>query len=299
MTELLRELLGEGVTIETVLGVGVGNVAADPEELKAAILNLVVNARNALPARGRVTLETANVSAAQIGPAGPITEAKPPEEGEFVMIAVLDSGIGMTSEIVAKAFSPCGLEGASPEVGISQVHSFVRQAGGHLRVETSPARGTVVRVYLPFASGPSAASRGAGTRKPGAAASDAPAGEVKRDLTGLRVLVVEDESLIAMHVESLLEEVGCATAQVVASVEEALAAVARADFDLALLDINVGKELVYPVADALKARNIPFIFMSGLAAIEERWAEQPRLRKPFELEQLCEAMRCAQGGGRQ
>jgi CheY-like chemotaxis protein len=104
-------------------------------------------------------------------------------------------------------------------------------------------------------------------------------------LAGLRVLIIEDESLIAMHVEDLVCELGCEVIGVVASVPKALERLARADVELALLDVQLGDAPAYPVAAALKERNVPFVFMSGYGQIAEPWRDRPALQKPFDLEQ--------------
>jgi PAS domain S-box-containing protein len=107
-----------------------------------------------------------------------------------------------------------------------------------------------------------------------------------KKLAGLRVLVVEDESLIAMHVEDLLEQLGCTVIGLVTSVQKALDAVAATEMDLALLDINLQGESSYAVAEALQARNVPFVFMSGDRSVDEQWSHYPKIRKPFQLDEM-------------
>ncbi len=104
-------------------------------------------------------------------------------------------------------------------------------------------------------------------------------------LAGLRVVIIEDESLIAMHVEDLVCELGCEVIGVAASVPKALELLARVEVDLALLDVQLGDAPAYPIAAALKERNVPFVFMSGYGQILEAWRDRPALQKPFDLEQ--------------
>ena len=104
-------------------------------------------------------------------------------------------------------------------------------------------------------------------------------------LAGLRVLIIEDESLIAMHVEDLLCELGCQVIGVAGSVPKALELLTRVDIDLALLDVQLGDVPAYPVAAALKERNVPFVFMSGYGQVLEAWRDRPTLQKPFDLDQ--------------
>lgn len=116
-------------------------------------------------------------------------------------------------------------------------------------------------------------------------------------LAGLRVLVIEDESLVAMLVEDMLDQLGCIVVETVSDVQRALDRVARSDIDFALLDVGLRGQLSYGVAEALEARGVPFLFMSG-AEVEERWRDRPSLMKPFELDQLRRMLERALGGGR-
>jgi len=128
----------------------------------------------------------------------------------------------------------------------------------------------------------------------GTGAPDEPKEKTAADrLAGLRVLIIEDESLIAMHVEDLVGELGCEVIGVAASVPKALALLTKVDFDLALLDVQLGDAPAYPVAAALKERNVPFVFMSGYGQIAEAWRDRPALQKPFDLEQARLAMKRA------
>ena len=136
MTELLRHSLGERITIETVLGRGVGNVAADAGQLETALLNLAVNARDAMSQAGRLTIETANAVL----------------DEQYVIIAVSDTGAGMPPEVAARACEPFFTTkepGHGTGLGLSQVAGFARQSGGHVRIASEPGRGTTVRLYLP------------------------------------------------------------------------------------------------------------------------------------------------------
>ena len=136
VAELLRHSLGERITVETVLGRGVANVAADAGQLETALLNLAINARDAMQHAGQLTIETAN---------GALDE-------QFVMIAVSDTGAGMPPEVAARACEPFFTTkepGQGTGLGLSQVARFARQAGGHVRIASVPGRGTTVQLYLP------------------------------------------------------------------------------------------------------------------------------------------------------
>ena len=144
--EMLRRTLGERIIIETRLPVGVGCVRADPVELDNAILNLAVNARDAMPEGGTLILETANVDDC------PWHNAWGGDGMPHVLIAVTDSGTGMDRETMAKAFDPFfttkGI-GRGTGLGLSQVHGFVQQSGGQVLIDSRPGAGTTVRIYLP------------------------------------------------------------------------------------------------------------------------------------------------------
>ena len=147
MAELLHRTLGEVVELETVLGAGLWRIEADPLQLENAILNLAVNARDAMPGGGKLTIETNNAyldedyAARHIGiPAG-----------QYVLLAISDTGSGMPPEIVERIFDPFFTTkplGAGTGLGLSQVYGFVRQSGGHIKVYSEPGHGTTVKVYL-------------------------------------------------------------------------------------------------------------------------------------------------------
>src|SRR5262249_1547613 len=133
MSELLRQTLGEGVAIETVLSGGIWSTSVDPNQLETAILNLAVNARDAMPRGGKLTIETANAFLDE-DYAAAHEEVK---AGQYVMIAVSDTGAGMTKEAVSRAFEPFFTTkepGHGTGLGLSQVYGFIKQSGGHVKI---------------------------------------------------------------------------------------------------------------------------------------------------------------------
>jgi signal transduction histidine kinase len=169
LAELLRHALGERVVVETVLGAGVATVAADPGQLETALLNLAINARDAMSQVGLLTLETAN--AVLDGSLRP-----------YVMIAVSDTGTGMPPEVAAHACEPFFTTkepGFGTGLGLSQVAGFARQAGGQLRISSAPGKGTTVRLYLPGA-GASLGGRPVERPEPGCALGKRPARPVRK-----------------------------------------------------------------------------------------------------------------------
>jgi CheY-like chemotaxis protein len=147
MSDMLRRTLGETIVIETVLGGGLWSTFVDPSELESALLNLAINARDAMPDGGKLTIESANVyldddyaREAEITP------------GQYVGIFVSDSGTGMTPEVISKAFDPFFTTkevGQGTGLGLSQVYGFIKQSGGHVKIYSEIGSGTTVRLYLP------------------------------------------------------------------------------------------------------------------------------------------------------
>lgn len=148
MSDLLRRTLGEQVTVETVLGGGLWRAYADPNQLEVAIINLAVNARDAMPNGGKLTLETANVHLDEKYTSSQV-EILP---GQYVMLAVTDSGCGMPPDVIARAFDPFFTTkdvGHGTGLGLSQVYGFAKQSRGHVRIYSEVGEGTTIKLYLP------------------------------------------------------------------------------------------------------------------------------------------------------
>jgi len=148
LLELLGRTLGETIHVEPVLAGGLWRVFADQNQLENAMLNLAVNARDAMPRGGRLTLETQNVRLDD-------SYARSQEEvrpGDYVLVSVSDTGVGMSKEVLVRAFDPFFTTkdiGQGTGLGLSQVYGFVRQSGGHVRIDSTPGQGTSVKLYLP------------------------------------------------------------------------------------------------------------------------------------------------------
>jgi PAS domain S-box-containing protein len=148
LTELIHRTLGELVAVETVMAAGLWQVEADANELEAAILNLAVNARDAMPEGGRLTIETSNAYIDEAYAAAYVEVAP----GQYVCISVSDTGGGMDPETVAHAFEPFFTTkpvGRGTGLGLSQVYGFVKQSGGHVKIYSEVGQGTTVKLYLP------------------------------------------------------------------------------------------------------------------------------------------------------
>src|SRR5471030_3235414 len=150
MSELLRRTLGEMVQVETVLAGGLWRAKADTAQLEAAVLNLAINGRDAMPGGGTLTIETANAHLDD-GYAAVNAEVVP---GQYVLVAVSDTGVGMAPETIAHAFEPfftTKQRGQGTGLGLSMTFGYVKQIGGHLKIYSEIGRGTTVKLYLPRA----------------------------------------------------------------------------------------------------------------------------------------------------
>jgi signal transduction histidine kinase/DNA-binding response OmpR family regulator len=148
MDDMLRRTLGDGVQIQTVAPEALWTTFADPAQLENALLNLAINARDAMDGQGRLVLEVANVSIDSCD-ARAHADVQP---GDYVMLAVTDTGSGMTPDVLAQVFEPffsTKPEGKGTGLGLSMVYGFVKQSGGHARIDSEPGQGTTVRLYLP------------------------------------------------------------------------------------------------------------------------------------------------------
>jgi PAS domain S-box-containing protein len=194
MSELIHRVLGETVSVETVRGAGLWMTEADPNELESAILNLAVNARDAMRGGGHLTIETAN---AHIDSAYATIHAEV-TPGQYVVISVSDTGIGMDAETVARAFEPFFTTkpvGQGTGLGLSQVYGFVKQSGGHVKIYSEVGQGTTVKIYLPHLA----------RAHDEPAAEELPVPEGGKDET---ILVVEDDEGVRVASVDALRELG-------------------------------------------------------------------------------------------
>ncbi|MBW7968819.1 GAF domain-containing protein [Bradyrhizobium sp. BR 10289] len=147
MSELLDRSLGELVSLETVLAAGLWRVRVDPAQLESAVLNLAVNARDAMPRGGRLTIETSNYSIDQ-----KYAREYALTPGQYVLVAVTDNGVGIQDHVLGRVFDPFFTTkevGKGTGLGLSQVYGFVRQSGGHVKIYSEVGVGTTVKIYLP------------------------------------------------------------------------------------------------------------------------------------------------------
>jgi signal transduction histidine kinase len=225
MSELLRRTLGEAVAVETVLAGGLWPTFADTNQLESALLNLAVNARDAMPGGGRLTIETANAHLDE-GYVRSYDDVKP---GQYVMLAVTDTGSGMPADVLARVFEPFFTTkdiGQGTGLGLSQVYGFVKQSDGHIKIYSEPGAGTTVKLYLPR-------MLVLGTDKPGP-----PPEEALPGTRAERVLVVEDEDGVRAFAVEMLRELGYGIVE--AADGPTALAVIEADPSIRLLFTDVG-----------------------------------------------------------
>jgi two-component system, NtrC family, sensor kinase len=252
MSDLLDRTLGETIAVETVRSAGLWLTEADGPQLEAAILNLAINARDAMAEGGKVTIETGNAFLDEFY----CQSADGVKPGQYVMISVTDTGSGMPQEVIDKAFDPfftTKAAGAGTGLGLSQVYGFIRQSGGHVRIYSEVGEGTTVKIYLP---------RSFARDKPpiaGKAADDIPEG--KRE----SVLVVEDDSDVRAYVVETLSALNYSVREA-ANAEAALRILDDSGtVDLLLTDVVMPGMNGRNLAEAAKLRRpgLKVLYMTG------------------------------------
>jgi PAS domain S-box-containing protein len=197
MSDLLSRTLGEHVEIETVLGGGLWLILADPNQLENALLNLAVNARDAMPGGGKLTIETANTHLNELY----ADDNAEVVAGQYVQIAVSDTGAGMPRAVMAQAFEPFFTTkdaGHGTGLGLSQVYGFVKQSGGHVKLYSEVGQGTTVKIYLPRLM----------TGKEEGEAEEERESPLPRGEPAEVVLVVEDDADVRLYSAELIRELG-------------------------------------------------------------------------------------------
>jgi two-component system, cell cycle sensor histidine kinase and response regulator CckA len=283
MDEMLRRLIGEDIELEADLAADLGRTRADPGQLEQVLMNLVVNARDAMPRGGRVTLETAN---AEMDDAY-VRDHLGARPGRYVTLAVRDTGLGMDAETQKHIFEPFFTtkeKGKGTGLGLATVYGIVKQSEGYIWVESAPGAGTTVRVYLPRVEGEPVAE---GPKRP-AVPEEAPARGTET------VLLVEDEEMVRRMTREVLEGAGYQVLEA-ASGFDALRVSSghRGRLDLLLTDVVMpgmsGRELAERLAPVRPGMRV--LYMSGHTddAIFHHGVTQAAtgfLQKPFTPETL-------------
>ncbi|MBD0272781.1 MAG: PAS domain-containing protein, partial [Acetobacteraceae bacterium] len=293
MRTLLQTSVGSRVRVQTALDPELRRALVDPTQIELVLLNLAINARDAMEGGGSLTVETAN---ARLG------EPQRPEEppaGEYVVVAVADTGSGMPPEVAAKAFEPFFTTkpvGKGSGLGLAQVYGFAKQSGGGVSIESAPGRGTTVKVYLPAAP---AAAAGGEEGAPGQDRDEAGRAAAARPAS---ILLVDDDHAVREVTASTLRELGH-------TVMEAGGGPAALDIlnrpgqrvDLLVVDFAMpGMNGVEVARGARTARpGLPVLFVTGYADLSALagTGEDRIVQKPFrdgELER--KVARCLTAG---
>ena len=259
--DLLRRSIGEGIEVEFIVSGGLWHTFIDPTQIENALLNLAINARDAMDGNGRLTIEVGNAFLDDDYVRGQL-DVKP---GQYVMLAVSDTGCGMTPQVLSQVFQPffsTKPAGSGTGLGLSMVYGFVRQSGGHVKIYSEPGQGTTVKVYLPRAR--DAEGQVDATPEP-AAADDAGGGAET-------VLVVEDDAAVRGATVEMLQELGYRVLkasdadQALVVIDDAVAH--HAAIDLLFTDVVMPGRLKSPeLADKARQRlpGIAVLFTSGYA----------------------------------
>ncbi len=280
MEDLVRRTLGPEVDLRLDLTEQAWPVMCDRNQLENAILNLAINARDAMPDGGRLIVRTENISADQAG-AG-ITGM----EGDYLAIDVQDSGWGMPPEVVARAFEPFFTtkpQGKGTGLGLSMLYGFVQQSGGHVRIDSDVGSGTTVRILLPRHDGEGALP---------IRLSDSPAALPDRAESGKTVVVIEDEAPIRKMIAGVLGELGYTVIEAADGPSALRVLEIAGNVDLLVTDVGLPGGLNgRQVADAARVRrpNLRVLFITGFSYNSELGrgdALDPGMeimRKPFTL----------------
>jgi CheY-like chemotaxis protein len=255
MEDLIRRTVGPEVLVDSVTASGLWAVEVDPNQLENALLNLAINARDAMPGGGRLTIETANRSM-------DVRSAREHDlsPGQYVSLSVTDTGTGMTPEVIARAFDPFFTTkplGAGTGLGLSMVYGFARQSGGQVRISSEVGHGTTICLYLPRYVGNRAEDQDSTH-----SGSDVPAG------AGETVLVIDDEPVLRMLVVDVLEELGYAALEASDGPEGLKVLQSKARVDLLITDVGLPGGLNgRQVADAARALrpDMKVLFITGYA----------------------------------
>ncbi|HYA80912.1 MAG TPA: ATP-binding protein [Methylocystis sp.] len=280
LADLLRRTLGPEIALDLRLADGDRSILCDSSQLESAILNLAINARDAMPQGGVLTIATADRSFAahELDP-----ETEP---GEYVEIEVTDTGAGMSEDVLGRVFEPFFTTkriGQGTGLGLSQIYGFVKQSGGFVRIESTPGKGTSVRIYLPGDELPIDLVDDVGTAAEGPAPPSAHHG---------KTLIVEDQAEVRSQVVGALQEMGCTVLEAGDGTAGLKIVESDEPLDLLITDVGLPGLSGRQLAEAARAArpDLPILFITGYA---DKSLETLRLgpnmdilRKPFTLDEL-------------
>jgi signal transduction histidine kinase/CheY-like chemotaxis protein len=289
LEDLLRRTIGETIDLRIVAADGLWSTLCDPNQLESALLNLAINARDAMPDGGRLTIATSN---ARLDSVTADTPALAP--GDYVCITVTDSGVGMSAEVAARAFDPFFTTkpiGQGTGLGLSMIYGFARQSNGHVTIDSKIGQGTTVRLYLPRHHGDVAASQASAARMAEHAA------------TGETVLVIEDEPVVRGVIVEMLAEQGYRTLEAVDGPSGLKILRSGERIDLLVTDVGLPGMNGRQVADqARESRpDLNILFITGYAesvAMADGFLQpgMEMITKPFDLDHLAQRVRAMISG---
>jgi signal transduction histidine kinase/ActR/RegA family two-component response regulator len=286
--DLLQRSIGEHISLELVGSPGLWPALADPNELEQALVNLAVNARDAMPAVGKLTIETQNTF---LDEGYLSTVPEPVSPGQYVMVAVSDTGHGMDSDTLARVFEPFFTtkeRGKGTGLGLSQVYGFVRQSGGHIRVYSELDQGSTVKLYLPRFHGEAVALEVSAARPDTALLQGSET-----------VLLVEDDDGVRAYSSGVLRELGYNVIEA-SNAQSAMATLAdHPKIDLLFTDVVLpGGVHGHKLAEEVRTRRpgVRVLFTSGYTrnAIVHNGRLDPGVElitKPFTYEDLAQRVR--------
>jgi signal transduction histidine kinase len=282
MAGMLRSTLGSTITIELKLHEHPWRAFVDRAQLELVILNLAINARDAMTAGGVLTIATDNVVVGR-----PVSAAEPPE-GQHVLITVHDTGSGMTDDVLLRAFDPFFTTkppGKGTGLGLSQAYGMVRQSGGGIQIGSAPGRGTTVKIYVPRSK--------INARKGGPVVS--PTGAKMSPSRPGKVLVVDDDSSVRGTVSEMVQDLGFIVLEADGGHRALDLLAGDEQIDLVVMDFAMPELNGAEVARRARQTrpDLPVVFVTGFAEVESLQGEEWVLQKPFRRESLATKLQLA------
>jgi CheY-like chemotaxis protein/nitrogen-specific signal transduction histidine kinase len=284
LEDLLRRTIGETIDLEIAAPDALWRTLCDPNQLESALLNLAINARDAMPDGGKLIITTSNVRLD-----GMTADSPALSPGDYICIGVTDTGVGMSAEVAARAFDPFFTTkpiGQGTGLGLSMIYGFARQSNGHVTIVSKLSQGTSIKLYLPRHRG----------ELPAEHASEAIAAE--HAATGETVLVVEDEPVVRGVILEMLEEQGYRTLEAIDGPSGLKILRSSERIDLLLTDVGLPGMNGRQVADQARETrpDLKILFITGYAenvAIADGFLQpgMEMITKPFDLDNLARRIR--------
>ncbi len=275
LEDLLHRTTGENITIETRLSAGLLPACMDVNQLESALINLVINARDAMPYGGRISLSTASFTMGDT----PDPKKRGMSAGEYVLLSVTDTGTGMAPNVMARAFEPFFTTkpiGQGTGLGLSMVYGYIKQAKGYIQIESEPDIGTRVHLYLPVHQGEATALAHEPERTPTGA--------------GETILVVEDEPVVRSLVVEVLNELGYETLEAGEASEALCITESEQRIDLLISDVGLPGMNGRQLADIARQQRpgLKVLFATGyaesFAANDFLGPDMAVITKPFAID---------------